>query len=75
MKQREDQFTGADAAGEDDSMASPEGSRFLYQAIGSKTKDLKIYPGLFPEIFNEPEREQVFQDMLEWLKTPVGLSL
>jgi acylglycerol lipase len=49
-----------------DVMASPEGSRFLAAEVGSKDKTLEIYPGLFHEIFNEPEREQVFADVLNW---------
>jgi alpha-beta hydrolase superfamily lysophospholipase len=53
--------------GEADSMASAEGSRFLYQHVGSTDKTLKIYPGLYHEIFNEPERLQVFSDMEAWL--------
>lgn len=52
--------------GEADSMTAPEGSRFLYETAGSTDKTLKIYPGLFHEIFNEPERQQVFADVLSW---------
>lgn len=49
-----------------DVMASPEGSRFLHQHIGSADKTLQIYPGLYHEIFNEPEHPAVFADMLAW---------
>lgn len=52
--------------GGEDSMTAPEGSRFLYDKAGSVDKTLKIYPGLFHEIFNEPQREEVFADMLAW---------
>lgn len=52
--------------GEADAMASAEGSRFLHQHIGSADNTLKIYPGLYHEIFNEPEREQVLTDALDW---------
>ena len=52
--------------GEADSMASAEGSRFLAAHISSPDKTLKIYPGLYHEIFNEPEREQVLADVLDW---------
>ena len=52
--------------GEADSMASAEGSRFLDAHIGSLDKTLTIYPGLYHEIFNEPEREQVLGDVLDW---------
>ena len=53
--------------GSADSLASPEGSRFLHEHCGSADKTLKIYPGLFHEIFNEPERGQVFADLEDWL--------
>jgi len=51
-----------------DVMASPEGSRFLDAHISSTDKTLKIYPELFHEIFNEPERLQVFADIEQWLQ-------
>jgi alpha-beta hydrolase superfamily lysophospholipase len=49
-----------------DVMASPEGSRFLYEHAGSADKTLEIFPGLFHEIFNEPEHEAIFATVLEW---------
>ena len=52
--------------GGEDSMASPKGAQFLFDNAGSADKTLKIYPGLYHEIFNEPEREVVFRDLLEW---------
>jgi alpha-beta hydrolase superfamily lysophospholipase len=50
-----------------DPMASPDGSRFLDERVASRNKTLEIYPGLYHEIFNEPEREQIFDDILRWL--------
>jgi len=49
-----------------DVMASPEGSRFLYEHVSSADKTLEIFPGLFHEIFNEPEHEAIFATVLEW---------
>ena len=49
-----------------DPMTSPEGSRFLYDAVSSRDKTLKIYPGLYHEIFNEPESEEIFAEVLAW---------
>lgn len=54
--------------GEDDSLTPPEGSIFLNDHIGSKEKMLKIYPGLFHEIFNEPEKDAVLTDMTDWIE-------
>lgn len=58
--------------GGEDSMASPLGSRFLEANVGSAEKQLKIYPGLFHEIFNEPERDEVFKDVVEWCDGLIG---
>ncbi len=49
-----------------DAMTAPEGSRFLHGAVGSRDKTLKIYPGLYHEIFNEPEREEIFAEVAAW---------
>lgn len=53
--------------GEKDSLTAPEGSVLLYERIGSHEKMLKIYPGLFHEIFNEPEKDIVLADMTDWI--------
>ena len=31
-------------------------------------KTLKVYAGLYHEVFNEPEREQVLRDVEAWLE-------
>ena len=53
--------------GEKDSLADAEGSKFLDTHIGSADKTLIIYPELFHEIFNEPEKDAVLTDMTDWL--------
>ncbi|WP_373490022.1 lysophospholipase [Parasphingorhabdus sp.] len=53
--------------GEKDSLASAEGSRFLDRQIISSDKQLIVYPELFHEIFNEPEKDKVLNDMTDWL--------
>lgn len=52
--------------GEEDVMTAPQGSRFLHQQVRSNDKTLKVYPELYHEIFNEPEREEVLADVLNW---------
>ena len=44
-----------------------EGSQQIYDRVSSEDKTLKLYDGLMHEIFNEPERGQVFTDLLAWL--------
>lgn len=54
--------------GEEDRLTAPAGSAALYEAISSTDKSLKTYPGLYHEIFNEPEQETVLEDMSNWLE-------
>jgi alpha-beta hydrolase superfamily lysophospholipase len=54
--------------GEADQLTSPSGSAELFEAIGSTDKTLKTYPGLYHEIFNEPEQDEVLSDMSRWLE-------
>lgn len=58
--------------GTEDKLADPAGSRELYEAISSDDKTLKLWDGLYHEIFNEPEKEQVLAFMRDWLveRTP-----
>lgn len=51
-----------------DRMCYPEGSKAFYEQVGSADKTLKLYDGLYHEIFNEPAREQVFRDMEGWVE-------
>ncbi len=57
--------------GSEDRLSDPAGSRILYEHVGSEDKTLKIYEGYYHEIYNEPEREQVFKDMEEWLSSRI----
>jgi len=50
-----------------DPIVDPSGAQWFYDNAGSEHKVLKIYPGLYHEVFNEPERAVVLKDMEEWL--------
>ncbi|MEP4486185.1 MAG: lysophospholipase [Halioglobus sp.] len=52
--------------GDADVMTAPSGSIEYHAAIPAPDKELKIYPGLYHEIFNEPEKEAVLNDLSEW---------
>ena len=54
--------------GEADAMAAASGSRFLHAAISSADKTLKVYPGLYHEILNEPEQAQALQAIQHWFE-------
>jgi acylglycerol lipase len=53
--------------GGSDRLVDPDGAQILYEKAGSKDKTLKIYDGLYHEIFNEPEHERVLGDVETWL--------
>jgi alpha-beta hydrolase superfamily lysophospholipase len=53
--------------GSDDRLIPVEGSRQLVAGVGSSDVELKIYPGLYHEVFNEPEQQQVLDDVVSWI--------
>jgi len=53
--------------GTDDLIVDPAGADRLYQLISSEDKTLKIYNGLYHELINEPEKDEVLADITEWL--------
>ena len=54
-----------------DRLSDPASSKMLFEGVSSKDKTLKLYEGFYHEIFNDPERQQVFLDMENWLKLHV----
>ncbi len=55
-------------SGTADKLVNPEGSRLVDRLAGSTDKTLKMYDGLYHEVFNEPEQELVLGDLSDWLK-------
>ncbi|WP_439101728.1 alpha/beta hydrolase [Congregibacter sp.] len=53
--------------GEGDVMAAVSGSQHFFDGVGSTDKTLRLYPGLYHEIFNEPEKDQVLGELGDWL--------
>jgi acylglycerol lipase len=53
--------------GGDDPIADASGSHDLLEALASADKTIKVYDGLYHEVFNEPERDQVIGDVIAWL--------
>jgi alpha-beta hydrolase superfamily lysophospholipase len=56
------------AHGEADVMAGPEGSTAFFESLASADKSLDFWPGLYHEIFHEPESEEVMARYLTWLE-------
>jgi alpha-beta hydrolase superfamily lysophospholipase len=55
--------------GSGDRLVSLATNRPVYQAIGARERSLKVYEGLYHEVFNEPERATVIGDLLRWLES------
>ena len=54
--------------GGQDKLIPVEGSTRLVECVGSSDVHLKVYPELYHEIFNEPERAQVLDDVVSWIE-------
>jgi len=54
-------------AGSGSSLGDGPRSEAMYEVVTSPDKTLKLYDGLYHEIFNEPERALVFADLEAWL--------
>lgn len=54
-----------------DRLTNVEGSKEFFASISSTDKQLKLYEGLFHEIMNEPEQNEVLKDILDWLEKHV----
>jgi alpha-beta hydrolase superfamily lysophospholipase len=54
--------------GEQDKLVPAEGSRHLVECVGSTDVHLKVYPELYHEVFNEPERAVVLDDVASWIE-------
>ena len=57
-----------------DVMTSPDGSRYLHEHIASADKTLTVYSGLYHEILNEPERQDVLDQILAWCEDRLPVS-
>jgi acylglycerol lipase len=55
-----------------DKLAPPAGSSMVHERAGSSDKTLRLYDGLYHEILNEPEKETVISDLLDWLNARTG---
>jgi alpha-beta hydrolase superfamily lysophospholipase len=52
--------------GTEDKLASAEATKRLFEKIGSKDKELIIYPGFYHELFNEPEKRELYARATQW---------
>jgi alpha-beta hydrolase superfamily lysophospholipase len=50
-----------------DGIADPEGSKQLFERLGGQDKELKLWPDLRHEPFNEPEGATVIGHVVSWI--------
>lgn len=55
--------------GDADVMTAPAGSSDFSTRVSSRDVTLRLYAGLYHEIFNEPEQQQVFAELAAWMQT------
>ncbi|OKH67445.1 hydrolase [Mycobacterium sp. SWH-M1] len=55
--------------GDADRLIPVQGSRTLVESVGSSDVHLKEYPGLYHEVFNEPEKALVLDDVTSWIES------
>jgi len=58
----------------DDRLADPAATRAWVAAAPAELVDYVEWDGLYHEMFNEPEKEQVFEKMEEWLAGQIGVE-
>ena len=58
--------------GSEDALVAPQASEDLAAGVSSDDVTLTIWPGLYHEIMNEPEKEQVIGEMAVWISKHVG---
>ena len=58
--------------GSADRLVNPAGAQMLYDVVISVDKEIKIYDGLYHEVFNEPEHDKVLRDVEIWLELHLG---
>jgi alpha-beta hydrolase superfamily lysophospholipase len=53
--------------GTEDRLTSIAGPKMVMDRAGSEDKTFRAYDGLYHELLNEPERQQVLDDIADWL--------
>ncbi len=51
-----------------DPIISPEASKMIYENVSSEDKTIKLFEGLYHEIMNEPEKDEVLDFISDWIE-------
>ena len=54
--------------GTEDKATVCHGSEFFHQTVGSRDKTLKLYEGHYHDLLNDIGKEQVFEDIRQWIE-------
>ncbi|XP_021276657.1 uncharacterized protein LOC110411001 [Herrania umbratica] len=55
-----------------DKVTDPLASQDLYNEAASKFKNIKLYEGFLHDLLFEPEREEIGQDIIDWMEKRLG---
>ena len=55
-----------------DRVTDPLASQDLYKEAASEFKDIKLYDGFLHDLLFEPEREEIAQDIIDWMEMRLG---
>ncbi|KAI3422785.1 Hydrolase_4 domain-containing protein [Psidium guajava] len=55
-----------------DRVTDPLASQDLYDEAASKFKDIKLYEGFLHDLLFEPERDEIGQDIINWMEKKLG---
>lgn len=58
-----------------DKVTDPLASQDLYNEAASKFKEIKLYDGFLHDLLFEPEREEIGQDIINWMEKRLSTSL
>ncbi|KAL8113529.1 uncharacterized protein LOC141666708 [Apium graveolens] len=61
--------------GSADKVTDPLASQDLYNEAPSKFKDIKLYEGFLHDLLFEPEREEIAQDIIDWMEKRLSVSI
>lgn len=57
--------------GTDDSVTDPEATQKLYNEASSTDKTIVLHEGLLHDLLFEPEKEEIMESIIAWLKSRV----
>ncbi|KAK9273008.1 hypothetical protein L1049_017815 [Liquidambar formosana] len=58
-----------------DRVTDPLASQDLYNVASSTFKDIKLYDGFLHDLLFEPEREEIAQDIIDWMEKRLSAGL